>query len=104
MPGVDFQRVREMIKMSDVLKQLAFAPIEERGNQQRGACPVHKSSSSNSRSFSVNLGEGRYLCHKCGSHGNQLELWAAVNQMSIFEAAIDLCTKFGQEVPWISRW
>ncbi len=104
MPGVDFNRVREEIKMSEVLKQLAFHPVEDHGSQLRGACPVHKSSSLTSRSFSVNVVEGRYHCHKCGSQGNQLELWAAVNQMSIFDAAVDLCRTFGCEVPWITRW
>ena len=36
--------------------------------------------------------------------GNQLELWAAVNKLSVYEAAIDLCRVLGREVPWIQRW
>ncbi|HEY7616690.1 MAG TPA: hypothetical protein VH744_07800 [Terriglobales bacterium] len=38
--------------------------------------------------LSVNLKTGRYYCHKCQSHGNQLELWAAVHRLPIHEAVI----------------
>ena len=41
---------------------------------------------------------------QCQSHGNQLELWAAVNKLPMYEAAIDLCRALGHEVPWIGRW
>ena len=49
------------------------------------------------------LGTGRYYCHKCRSRGNQLELWAAANKLSLYEAAVDLCRILGHEVPWIER-
>ena len=49
------------------------------------------------------LGAGRYYCHKCRSRGNQLELWAAANKLSLYEAAVDLCRILGHEVPWIER-
>ena len=41
---------------------------------------------------------------KCHSKGNQLEFWAAVHQLPIYEAAIDLCRALGRDVPWIERW
>lgn len=104
MPGVDFNRLREEIKMSEVLDRLEFMAVEISGDQLRGGCPVHKSSSPTSRTFSVNVRQGRYYCHKCGSKGNQLELWAEVNKLSVFDAAIDLCRTLGREVPWVERW
>ena len=36
--------------------------------------------------------------------GSQLELWATVNKLSMYEAAIDLCRALGREVPWIQQW
>ncbi len=104
MPGVDFESLRNEITMSEVLDQLGFTPASRSGSQLHGPCPLHRSSSSRSRSFSVNLDTGRYYCHKCKSRGNQLELWAAVHDLKIYDAAIDLCHALGKDVPWIDRW
>ena len=104
MPGVDFNVLRTEITMEQVLNQLDFQPTSRPRNQLHGPCPVHGSTSKGSRTFSVNLDTGRYYCHKCQRHGNQLELWAAVNKFSVYEAAIDLCRALGREVPWIERW
>ena len=104
MPGIDFNRLRSEITMERVLTQLNFQPTQRTGNQLHGPCPIHGSTSATSRSLSVSLDSGRYYCHKCGSHGNQLELWAAVNRIPLYEAARDLCRALGHEVPWIERW
>jgi DNA primase len=104
MPGVDFHVLRSEISMEQVLNLLSFQPTSRAASQLHGPCPVHRSSSTSSRSFSVNLDTGRYYCHKCHSHGNQLELWAAVHQLPMYEAALDLCRALGRDVPWIKRW
>ncbi len=104
MPGVDFNVLRAGISMEDVLNQLGFEPTSSSGSQLHGPCPVHGSTSSKSRSFSVNLEKGRYYCHKCESQGNQLELWAAVHKLSFYDAAGDLCRALGREIPQITRW
>jgi len=104
MPGVDFEILRNEIAMSEVLDRLAFEPTSRSGDQLHGPCPVHRSSASRSRSFSVNLQASRYYCHKCHSKGNQLELWAAVHDLTIYQAALDLCRATGRPVPWITRW
>jgi DNA primase len=104
MPGVDFHVLRNEIGMEQVLDQLSFHPTSQAGGQLHGPCPVHRSSSTNSRSFSVNLETGRYYCHKCHSYGNQLELWAAVHGLPMYEAALDLCRALGRDIPWIKRW
>lgn len=103
MPGVDFDLLRVEIRMEEVLNELGFEPTSKSKDQWRGACPVHGSTSRNSRSFSVNVEIGRYYCHKCQSNGNQIELWAAVKKLSVYEAALDLCRSLGREVPWIKR-
>ncbi|MFH1108042.1 MAG: CHC2 zinc finger domain-containing protein [Planctomycetota bacterium] len=95
MPGVDFNVLRTEITMEQVLNQLGFQPTSRSGNQLHGPCPVHGSTSSGSRTLSVNIDSGRYDCHKCQRHGNQLELWAAANKLPVYEAAIDLCRALG---------
>ena len=104
MPGIDFNRLRAEITMEQVLKQLGFTPTSRSGPQWHGPCPVHRSTSQRSRTFSVNVNTGRYYCHKCHSKGNQLELWAAVTGLTIYPAAIDLCHSLGHEIPRITRW
>jgi DNA primase len=104
MPGVDFNRLRSEITMREVLDKLGWKPIGPGDEQLHGPCPVHGSSSPTSRTFSVHLAAGRYYCHKCHSKGNQLELWSAVHNQTIYEAAVDLCQALGRDVPWIKRW
>ena len=103
MPGVDFKTARAEITMEQVLNLIHFEPAGRSGDQWRGPCPVHQSTSTSSRSFSVNLGTKRYYCHKCRSHGNQIELWAAIKRLSIYDAVVDLCQALGRDVPWIRQ-
>ena len=104
MPGIDFGTVRSKITLAQVLELLGFVVQERSESQVRGPCPVHRSTSARSRSFSANLAQNQYRCFKCGSSGSQLELWAAVHGQSVYRAAIDLCQRLGIDVPWIHRW
>jgi DNA primase len=104
MPGVNFDVLRERIRMGDVLRLLEFEACGRQGDELRGPCPVHGSSSARSRSFAVNVRKGRYCCHRCGSRGNAMELWAAVRKVSVYAAGIELCRSLGLEIPWICRW
>jgi DNA primase len=104
MPGVDFDRLRAEITMEEVLQLLGFAPARCAGPQWYGCCPLHASSSPRDTSFSVNVTIRRYRCHRCGSRGNQLELWATATGLRLHPAAITLCERLGREVPWIHSW
>ena len=104
MPGIDFAAVRSQVSMAQVLDLLGFIAPERSGSQVRGACPVHRSRSIRSRSFSVNLDENVYRCFKCGSSGGTLELWAAVRGTTVYAAALELCERLGIDVPWVHRW
>lgn len=104
MAGVDFALVRANIPIARVLELVGFVPAARTGNQLRGSCPLHRSTSTNSRTFSVNLDTGRFQCFKCKAAGGQLELWAAIHDISVYEAAIDLCDRLGIDVPWVRRW
>lgn len=103
MPGINFTTVCNEISMRQVLAALEFFPNQQSRDRWRGPCPVHQSRPT-SRCFSVNLALQRYYCHKCGSHGNQLELWSAVQQQTLYQAAQTLCDAVGLPTPWIHRW
>lgn len=103
MPGVDFHAVRSMISMEQVLTLIGFVPQQTRGEQRRGPCPVHRSVLSSSRSFSVNLRRNAYRCFKCGSSGNQLDLWATLHKTDLHTATLDLCERLQLDVPWIHK-
>jgi len=90
--------------MEQVLNLLGFMPSTRSAGQWYGSCPLHEPGSRHRRSFSVNVATGRYLCHRCHSHGNQLELWAAATKLPLHQAAIDLCHRLGRDIPWIARW
>ncbi len=103
MPGIDFKAVREKVPMRDVLTLIGFVPCEAHGDQLRGPCPIHNSTSPKSRIFSVHLARNAFRCFKCGSSGNQLDLWAAVTKTELHAAAIDLCQRFQIDIPWIAK-
>jgi DNA primase len=104
MPGVDFNAVQLLMPMATVLELAGIATQSASGEQVHGPCPVHKSRSRRSRSFSANLAKGVCKCHKCGFAGNQIQLWAKIKELSAYEAALDLCRLAGVQVPWIERW
>ncbi len=104
MPGVDYTEVRRQITMLEVLQLVGFTANRIRGDRQRGPCPIHGSSREDSRIFSVNLELGRYQCFQCGSRGNALELWSAVQGVSVYRAAVELCERLGKPIPWKTRW
>jgi DNA primase len=103
MPGIRYAEVRAMISLAEVLDLVNFAPSERRGDQVRGPCPVHRSTSSRSRSFSANVKRNVYQCFRCGSSGNQLDLYAAVTGLSLFDAAVALCERLHREIPWVRQ-
>jgi DNA primase len=103
MPGVDFDRLRAEVPMRQVLQLLGFEASRYRGDQWTGQCPLPACRQSHRATFSVNVALGRYYCHRCHSHGHQLELWAAATGLTLYPAAIDLCAALGRDVPWQQR-
>ncbi len=103
MPGIHFGQVRARIALADVLELIGFVPCETSGDQVRGPCPVHRSTTPSSRSFSANLRLHIYRCFRCGSSGNQLDLYASVTGLNLFEAAVALCERVQCEIPWMLK-
>jgi transposase len=97
--GIDFQAVRAQVSIQQVFDLLDFVAATTSGDQVRGCCPIHGSTSPRSRSFSANLAKNVYRCFKCQSQGNQLDLWAAATNQTVYDAATDLCHKLHLEIP-----
>jgi hypothetical protein len=98
-PAIDFAAVRAAITIAQVLALLGFVPRSDHAGQQRGACPLHGSTSGTACCFSVNTNAHTFHCFKCGRSGNALELWAVANRLSIYDAGLDLCQRLNIPLP-----
>ena len=101
MPLVDLRVARREIGLGRVLELLGWRPHERRGEQARGPCPLHGSTSPRSRSFSAHLGRGVWHCFRCDASGNAVELWARATGLGLYQAVLDLYDRLGREVPWL---
>jgi putative transposase len=102
-PAIDFAAVRTAMSLAAVLQLLGFQPCSTHGAQQRGPCPLHGSTHGTSRCFSANLDQHVFHCFKCGRHGNALDLWAQATQQTTYDAAVDLCQRFGLTLPTLPK-
>jgi putative transposase len=101
-PAIDFNAVRAAISLAAVLQLLGFKAASRRGAQQRGPCPLHGSTSATSRCFSANIQANNFHCFKCGLAGNALDLWAQANQLTIYDATLDLCGRLDIPLPTLT--
>ncbi len=96
-PWVDYAYLREQITMEQVLCFLGlFAGLRGRGLQRRGCCPVPGKVGMKERTFSVHLGKNVCQCFQaeCGVQGNVLDLWAALQNLPLYDAALHLAETF----------
>jgi putative transposase len=96
--AIDFASLRRQVSMAQILRRLGHLDcLRGSSVQRRGPCPVHGSTHAGSRSFSVNLQKNVFRCFspECGAKGNVLDLWAAVHQLPLAEAAKHLAQSFG---------
>ena len=103
MPALDYRRARAELRLADVLELIGYEPRCRHGQQWRGPCPVHGSRSATSRSFAVHLGKNLFHCFRCGAGGNALDLWAALRQLPLHAAVLDLCQRLQRPVPWLAN-
>ena len=98
-PAIDFVAVRAAVTIAQVLALLGFTPRSDRAGQQRGPCPLHGSTHGTACCFSVNTQAHTFHCFKCGRSGNALDLWAAANHLTPYDAALDLCQRLNVPLP-----
>ena len=102
MPLIDLRQARAEIRLAMVLELLGWRARERRGDQVRGPCPVHGSSSPSSRSFSAHLGRNIWRCFRCESSGNALDLWSRATRQELHPAVLELYRRLARAVPWLT--
>jgi DNA primase len=101
MVAVDFTVVKKLVSIYNVLDLIGWKPLTKIGDQWRGACPVHRSQSSRSRSFAVC--KTGFFCHGCKANGDQIALYAMFKGLTFPSAAVELCREHGFEIPYLPR-
>jgi transposase len=99
--GIDYRQLRTLVSIREVLELLSFRASAGTGEQVRGRCPLHGSTSPKSRVFSAHLAKNLFRCFKCQAAGNHLDLWAAATRQPLYQAALDLCNRLQRPVPWL---
>jgi hypothetical protein len=96
---VDFAHVKRQLPLARLLDHLGLSTgLRGKGAQRRCACPIHRGDG-RGRTFSVHLEESVFQCFDaaCGKKGDVIDLWAALRQLSLRDAALDLVETFGLE-------
>lgn len=91
---VDFADIRRRVSLERVLGEYyKLEPARRSGNTGTRTCPIH--GGTNPRSFHIDFERNLWHCFtKCGRGGNQLDLVAAMDQVSVREAALRLKRHF----------
>jgi transposase len=94
---LDFAHIKKQLPIARVLDQLGLSDrMRGSGAQKRGACPIHRGDG-RGRTFSVNLDDNVFCCHKCRQQGDVIDLWAVLHNQQLRAAALDLVRTFGLE-------
>ena len=94
-PNVDYAHLRQQVTMEQVLGHLGILGLFKGSAQQRrGPCPIHADAPAtlpvSKYTCSVHLGKNVFHCFQanCAAQGNVLDLWAAVQRLPLYEAAL----------------
>lgn len=96
-PKVDFAFLRPQVTLEQVLRHLGLLDtLRGRGLPRRGPCPLHGGPDHTPPTFAAHLGQHVFPCFhaECRAQGNVLDLWAALHQLSLYEAALPLAETF----------
>lgn len=91
---LDFKRLNEDLPALAVLQALRLQAASYTCEEWRGRCPYHQSSSKRPRSLAVSLSLRKFVCHRCGAHGDLIDLWSKVRGVPLWEAGVDLKREF----------
>lgn len=97
---VDFRAVKAAVGMRELLARHGLA-IPEGRLKWRGRCPVHGGLGDDA--FHVHLGRNVFHCFACGAGGDVLDLAAALEEVTVREAALRLRDRFSGAAtnqPW----
>src|SRR5881409_1451615 len=85
---VDFKAVNQGVSIEQVLAHYQINWLRKTGTDLRGRCPIHKGEGD--RTFHASLTKNAFHCFSCHAKGNVLDLVAAMEQVSVREAALKL--------------
>lgn len=85
---VDFKTVKQNVTIQQVLDRYEINWLRKTGDNLRGKCPIHKGEGE--RTFHVSLAKNAFHCFSCHAKGNVLDLVAALEKVSVREAALKL--------------
>lgn len=74
--------------MNMVLEHYQIDWLRKQGAELRGRCPIHEGEGE--RAFHVNLEKNVFHCFSCGAKGNVLSFVAAMENVSILEAGLQM--------------
>ena len=87
---LDFKSIKREVKLESVLRHYRAELRRSGKDQYRGCCPIHRSEGR--EAFPVNLARNVFHCFACGAGGTVLDLVAAMERCSLYEAAQTLRT------------
>ena len=101
---IDFEALKETVSIVDLLESIGWRPARTRrgGDELRGACPIHGSSSEQRTIFSVNRSRTVFKCFKCQAGGDTIALAAYLFGIPLdhrVKAAVALCKHLNMAIP-----
>lgn len=96
---IDFAHLKKQLPIARVFEHLGLASRLRGGvSQKRCACPIHRAGG-RGKTFSVNLETNVFQCFdaSCQKQGDVIDFWAALQQMNLRQAALDLVRIFNLE-------
>lgn len=93
MPRLDYRALRDLIPIRTVLEELHYVPVQIRGDQWRGPCPLPGCQDRFDPCFAVHVRKHVFYCHRCHRGGHQLQLWAAAIGLPLYPASLNLCER-----------
>lgn len=95
MPYLNFQRVRELASLVDVLRLLRIGH-RRKGTQLRATCPLCERDDT----WSGSTVKNKWQCRKCGAKGDVIDLFRKLTgKKNNYDAAVELCRSLNIPLP-----
>ncbi len=86
-------RILERLDVRAFYSQYTKLSEPSQKGECRGLCPLHEEKTP---SFCVNVNSASFNCFGCGKGGGPIQFYAAIKNVSVFEASAELLRMYGQ--------